>query len=337
MTGGGTGGHLSIIRAVKESLKSRDLNLIYIGSTKGQDKDWFKDDEDFKERYFLETQGVADRKLIGKVGSLYRIALATIQTISILKKNDAKVVFSVGGYSSAPTAFASKILSIPLVIHEQNAVLGSLNRFLKPYSCKFISSFRGDDSLSYPIKNIFFEKSRVRNSIKSVFFVGGSQGAVAINRLALSLAPELKKRDINIIHQAGERNIESVKKEYKKIGVDAEVFGFTDKMAHFMEKADFAVARAGASTLWELSANGLPTIFIPYPYAFKDHQYFNAKYLVDKKLAWVIRESEIDKEKILKTIFENEESLAQISESLIKMTPRSGSEDIVKEILNCMK
>ncbi len=89
--------------------------------------------------------------------------------------------------------------------------------------------------------------------------------------------------------------------------------------------------------LGTFSAKWITTIFIPYPYAFKDHQYFNAKYLVDKKLAWVIRESEIDKEKILKTIFENEESLAKISESLIKMTPRSGSKDIVKEILNCMK
>jgi UDP-N-acetylglucosamine--N-acetylmuramyl-(pentapeptide) pyrophosphoryl-undecaprenol N-acetylglucosamine transferase len=333
MTGGGTGGHLAIIRAVKDEFEGEEL--VYIGSTKGQDRDWFGDDESFGAKYFLETKGVANRGLFGKVASLFGIGVATIKTISILKKHKAKAVFSVGGYSSAPSAFASKILSIPLIIHEQNAVLGSLNRLLKPHSCKFISSFDEASSTPYPIKSIFFERARVREKVESVFFVGGSQGAVAINKLALSLAPELKSRGIKIIHQAGERNIDEVKEEYKKIGIEAEVFGFSNRIAEYMAEADFAVARAGASTLWELSANGVPTIFIPYPYAFADHQFHNAKYLVDRGLAWVKRESEIDNSKILEIIFESK--ISKISQELIETTPQNGAKEIAKEILGCIK
>ncbi len=97
--------------------------------------------------------------------------------------------------------------------------------------------------------------------------MGGSQGARTINRLALDLAPMLKDRGITIIHQAGEKNIQEVKQSYRDIGIEVDVFGFTQDLAQKMEQADFAVARAGASTLWELAAIACPTLFIPYPYA----------------------------------------------------------------------
>jgi UDP-N-acetylglucosamine--N-acetylmuramyl-(pentapeptide) pyrophosphoryl-undecaprenol N-acetylglucosamine transferase len=212
------------------------------------------------------------------------------------------------------------------VIHEQNAALGSLNRLLKPYAAAFISSYLEESPIqAYPIKQIFFGNAHIRKELKTIIFLGGSQGAKAINALALSLAPEIHKKGIRIIHQAGEKNIDEVREAYKDLGIEAEVFGFTTKLAEYMNEADFAIARAGASTLWELSATGLPTLYIPYPYAAGDHQYYNAKFFVDRGLAWVMRENEIDEGKVLSLLNEN---LEEKSRGLIAAVERDGSEQI---------
>ncbi len=329
MTGGGTGGHLAIIRAVKEQLKNE--NLIYIGSIKGQDKQWFGEDEGFRAKYFLSTQGVINQGILGKIKSLWMLGKATKTAMGLLKKHDAKVVFSVGGFSSAATAFAAKILHIPLVIHEQNAAIGSLNRLLKPFAASFISSYLQESPIkAYPVKEIFFENARVRQNVKSILFLGGSQGAKAINALALKIAPELQKRGIRIIHQAGEKNLDEVKKAYEALGIEAEVFGFTMKLAEYMKEADLAIARAGASTLWELSATGLPALFIPYPYAAGDHQYYNAKFLAEQNLAWLMRENEISEEKVIALL---DEDMDIKSQGLQHMVEKDGSRQIAQLLL----
>ena len=264
MTGGGTGGHLTIIKAVKEELL--DEELIYIGSTKGQDQKWFKEDKQFKEVYFLPTQGVVNQGFLGKIKSIAMLIKATIKARKILKNSNAKVVFCVGGFSAAPTSLAAITLDIPLVIHEQNASIGSLNRLLRPRAKAFISSYEESSPIkAYPIKKEYFEKSRIRTKVKTIMFLGGSQGAKAINELALKLAPTLKEKNIKIIHQAGERNIDEVEQAYKELGIEAEVFGFTTHLSDYMQQADFAIARSGASTLWELSAIACPALYIPYP------------------------------------------------------------------------
>ncbi len=326
MTGGGTGGHLAIIKAVKEHLD--DEELIYIGSTKGQDKQWFENDDDFTYKYFFETRGVVNQGASGKVKSLFMLAKATVKAIKLLKKHKAKVVFSVGGFSAAATAFAAKILGIPLVIHEQNAALGSLNKLLKPHAAAFISSYLEESPIkAYPIKQVFFENARIRDKVHTIIFLGGSQGAKAINSLALQIAPQLKERGIKIIHQAGQNNIDEVQKAYDDLGIEAEVFGFTDKLADYMNEADFAIARSGASTLWELSATAVPTLYIPYPYAASDHQFHNAQFLVEKDLAWIMRENEIDTEKVLALLDEN---LSDKSKGLMEIVEKNGSEKIAE-------
>jgi len=326
MTGGGTGGHLAIIKAVKEHL--HDEELIYIGSTKGQDKQWFEHDDDFAYTYFFETRGVVNQGALGKVKSLFMMAKATMQAVKLLRRHKAKVVFSVGGFSAAATAFAAKILRIPLVIHEQNAALGSLNKLLKPYATAFISSYLEESPIkAYPIKQIFFENARIRDKVNTIIFLGGSQGAKAINALALQIAPKLQERGIKIIHQAGQNNIDEVEKAYEDLGIEAEVFGFTDKLADYMNEADLAIARSGASTLWELSATAVPTLYIPYPHAASDHQFHNAQFLVEKDLAWIMREKEIDTEKVLALLDEN---LTDKSRGLIEIVEKSGSEKIAK-------
>ncbi len=324
MTGGGTGGHLTIIKAVKEHLKNEEL--IYVGSTKGQDKQWFGKDNDFSQKYFFETRGVVNQGALGKVKSLLMMVKAMFQSIKILRKHKAKVVFSVGGFSAAPMAFAAKLTGTPLVIHEQNAALGSLNKLLKPYATHFISSYLDESPIkAYPIKQIFFDNAHVRKELKTIIFLGGSQGAKAINNLALELAPTLKEKGIKIIHQAGAKNIEEVEKAYKELGIEAEVFGFTTKLADYMNEADFAIARSGASTLWELSATAVPTLYIPYPYAAKDHQFYNAQFLVEKNLAWLMREKEIAIDNVLKLL---DEDLSQKSQGLIEIVEKEGSQKI---------
>ena len=339
MTGGGTGGHLAIVRAVKEAyrgltsddnaqaLSSAGLTpLVYIGSTKGQDRQWFENDEDFDAVYFLDSKGVVNQKGFGKLGSMLLLWRAFWQARKLLKEHQTKVVFSVGGFSAAPTALAAKSLRIPLVIHEQNAALGSLNRLLKPYADVFISSYLEESPIkAYPVKEIFFQNARIRDKVRTVIFLGGSQGAKAINELALSIAPELDARGIRIIHQAGVNNIETVEKAYADLGIEAEVFGFTTKLAEYMKEADLAIARAGASTLWELAATALPTLFIPYPYAASDHQYHNAKFLVEKDLAWLMRENEIDTVKVLALL---DEDLSAKSRRLMESIEKGGSEEI---------
>ena len=324
MTGGGTGGHLTIIKAVKEVLNNH--KLIYIGSTKGQDRAWFAEDEQFASKYFLETQGVVNQGAFGKVKSLWMLLKAGLKARKILKEQHASVVFCVGGFSAAPTSLAAKSLGIPLVIHEQNAAIGSLNRLLRPYAHTFISSYEEESPIhAYPIKQEFFERSRIRTEIKTIIFLGGSQGARAINRLALDLAPILKERGISIIHQAGEKNLQEVRQSYRDIDVRAEVFGFTTQLAEYMQAADFAIARSGASTLWELAAIACPTLFVPYPYAAGDHQYYNAKFLEEQGLAWILREKELTTSKVLKLL---EAELEPISRGLQTIIEQDGATQI---------
>ncbi len=330
MTGGGTGGHLTIIKAVKEELL--DEELIYIGSTKGQDQKWFGEDKQFEEVHFLPTQGVVNQGFFGKIKSIIMLLNATLKARKILKKSNAKVVFCVGGFSAAPTSFASIWLGIPLIIHEQNGAIGSLNRLLRSRAKAFISSYEKKSPIkAYPIKKEYFEKSRIRDKVKTIMFLGGSQGAKAINELALKLAPTLKERSIKIIHQAGERNIEEVQKAYKELGIEAEVFGFSTKISDFMQEADFAIARSGASTLWELSAMACPALYIPYPYAAGDHQFYNAKFLVDQEVAWIMREREIDTDKVIALLDEN---MTSKSEKLQKMIEKDGALQIAKLLKN---
>ena len=326
MTGGGTGGHLAIIKAVKEHLS--DEELIYVGSTKGQDKQWFEHDDDFSQKYFFDTRGVVNQGGLGKIKSLFMMGGAMLKAMKLIRKHKAKVVFSVGGFSAAPMAFAAKLTGTPLVIHEQNAALGSLNKLLKPYATHFISSYLVESPIkAYPIKEVFFENAHLRSKVKTIIFLGGSQGAKAINTLALDIAPKLKEKGIRIIHQAGVNNVQEVEKAYADLGIEAEVFGFTTKLAEYMNEADFAIARSGASTLWELSATAVPTLYIPYPYAASDHQYYNAQFLVEKNLAWIMRESKINNEKVLSLL---DEDLSIVSQGLMDIVEKDGSQKIAK-------
>ncbi len=332
ITGGGTGGHLAIANALKEELNSRGLKPIFIGSKNGQDKSWFENDQGFEKTYFLDSKGVVNRRGIKKLLVLKDIIKSAFTCKDIFKKHNVKAVFCVGGYSAAPASFASLLTRTPLYIHEQNAVIGTLNKILKPFSKEFFSSYDKNSKVKeYPVSDKFFTSRRVRDELKTIIFLGGSQGANFINKLAMKLAPRLLENNINIIHQTGKNDYSICKEFYEKNFLHVECFAFSKTLLDSLKKADFAVSRAGASTLWELSANSLPTLFIPYPHAAKNHQYFNAKVLVDKNATLLKTEDELD-DKILWKIIEDL-NIEQISKNLSIIIKKDGIKIVADIIL----
>ena len=332
VTGGGTGGHLKVADAFIEEFYKRGINIIFIGSSNGQDKSWFENDIRIKEKYFLDTRGVVNKKGFGKIASLFNIFSKTIYCLNLYFKYKIKVVISVGGFSAAPATFASILKrDCKLYIHEQNSKMGKLNELTSKFATEVFSSF-DDNSLvkDYPVSNEFFNFSRVREKVKTVAFFGGSQGAICINDFALKVASKLNEMGIKIIHQTGKNDFERVKNEYKKLNINADVFDFSKQIPLKMSQADFAVSRAGASTLWELCANHLPTLFVPYKYAASDHQYYNAKVLKDKNLCFLQREDELSEEYFFEAL---NSDIHKISIELISSINPNATSQIVDIIL----
>lgn len=329
LTGGGTGGHLVIAQALKEAALQRGLEVYYFGSTYGQDRSWFEKDSDFTKSYFFNTSGVVNKGKIGRVWALLGIALAFFKARKLLKKHQIEALVSVGGYSAAPASFAATTLKIPFYIHEQNATMGKLNKILKPKASKLFSSYY-ENPVSYPVRDIFFEHKRQRDAVKRVIFLGGSQGAKSINDLAISLAPALQAKGIAITHQSGKADYERVKEAYEALGIKVELFDFTTKIAEYLQQADLAVCRAGAGTVWELTAMQMPAIFIPYPYAAGDHQAANAQSHVDHEASWMMREDAIDEAKILEII---ESGVGLQSQRLATLLKPHGALEIIDIIL----
>lgn len=330
ITGGGTGGHLMIAEALVEAAVADGHEAIFIGSTHGQDRKYFQDHSSFTHVYFLETTGVVNQQGLGKLKALYKIFLAYLQSRKLLKEHNIQATYSVGGFSAAPASLASLSRFIPLFIHEQNAVEGRLNALLKPYAKRFISAYDKNSPIGgYPVRDVFYKKARLREELKTIIFLGGSHGAKAINDLALSVAHKLHKRGIHIIHQAGEADYERVKLEYEKLGVEVELYAFTKELDSLVAKADLAVSRAGASTLWELTANGCPAFYIPYPYAAGDHQYYNAAFIVENELGWCEREGENLRSRLLQVI---KEPLAQKSEKLLAYTSKDVAAKMIRDL-----
>jgi UDP-N-acetylglucosamine--N-acetylmuramyl-(pentapeptide) pyrophosphoryl-undecaprenol N-acetylglucosamine transferase len=166
--------------------------------------------------------------------------------------------------------------------------------------------------------------------LQTIIFLGGSHGAKAINDLALSVAQNLKLKNINIIHQSGENDYERVKNEYEKLGIEVELYAFTKELYKLISKADLAISRAGASTLWELTASGLVSLFIPYPYAAGDHQYHNARFIVENNLGWCERESENLKKKLLNIL---DADLEVKSKSLLHYSHKDVAKKMIQNVI----
>lgn len=331
ITGGGTGGHLIIAKVFAKILKNSGAKVAFIGSTNGQDRAWFEKSELFDERYFLQSGGVVNKSGIAKIYALLNIFKLSLKCTGIFKSFKPDAVISVGGYSASPASFAAILTRVPLFIHEQNALTGKLNRLIKPFAKGFYSSYE-ELKFSYPVDEKFFDLARDRSELKTVIFLGGSQGASFINSLAISLVSMLTKDGINIIHQCGKKEFESLREIYQKLGISVDLFAFSDEIYTKIAKADICVARSGASSLWELVANRLPAIFIPYPYAANNHQFLNAKFLAGENLAKICLQNEASADKIYTLI--KEYDIKSTSKVLKGQISKDGANLIIKDILS---
>lgn len=330
VTGGGTGGHLAVARSFIDELYERGYKVIFIGSTKGADRDWFANYEKIELKYFLETKGVVNQNFLGKFASLFKIIKEAFFCKNIMQQYGVKKVISVGGFSAASASFGAIIGGLELFIHEQNSVMGNLNKITSKFAKEVFSSYDLNSSIKdYPINQKFFDFQRVRKEIKTIIFLGGSQGATAINNFAMEIAPTLQEKNIQIIHQTGKNDLEKCKLFYKESGIDATVFDFDKNILEYMDKADFAVSRSGASSLWELCALGIPTLFIPYPHASLNHQYYNAKFLLESNLCLLRLQNQLDK-KVLEEIFNTD--IETISGNLINTIKQDGVKQIIDRI-----
>lgn len=329
-TGGGTGGHLVIALSLAEAAKAKGHRVMFIGSMSGQDRQWFSDSVLFEQTHFLDTTGVVNKKGFGKFGALWKIFKAVLESRRLIRTFNADAVVSVGGFSAAPAALASVTMKMPLYIHEQNAITGKLNKILRPYAKRFFSSYEeGANHCDYPVNPVYFEHARVRDGVKTVIFLGGSQGAKFINDLALEIAPWLQSGGISIIHQCGAKEEDRVRSAYRELGIDAEVYGFTTNIAKLIARSDFAISRSGASTLWELCAAQVPTFYIPFPHAAADHQFHNAQYILKYDCGWCERQSDDLSLKLQEAILSD---IRPKSERLARLIAPDGALHIIETI-----
>jgi UDP-N-acetylglucosamine--N-acetylmuramyl-(pentapeptide) pyrophosphoryl-undecaprenol N-acetylglucosamine transferase len=210
-----------------------------------------------------------------------------------------------GGYVTGPGGVAARILGIPLVIHEQNAIAGMTTRLLAPIANAVCESFPNTlkgkhvHTTGNPVRaDIVFlpmpeQRYAERTGPLRLLVLGGSLGAQVINETvpkALALLPDTH---FDVWHQAGAQHSEPTQALYESLGVKGRVVPFIDNMAEAYAWADVVICRAGALTIAELIAAGLPALLIPYPLAVDDHQTYNGRALVDAQSAWMIQQSQL--------------------------------------------
>jgi UDP-N-acetylglucosamine--N-acetylmuramyl-(pentapeptide) pyrophosphoryl-undecaprenol N-acetylglucosamine transferase len=296
----GTGGHIFPGLAVAEVLRRRGVEVSWLGTPNGLENRLVPAAGFELQR--ITIAGLRGRGLAGWLAAPWRILKAFFQARRLLVRDRPDCVLSMGGYVAGPGGLAARFSGIPLVIHEQNAVAGLTNRWLRPLSQRVMTGFPetlpGGEHVGNPVRADIAglpepdRRFAGRQGPLKLLVVGGSLGARAFARVvpqALSRLPESRRPQV--LHQAG-RQLEVTREAYAAAGVNGEVVEFIDDMAAAWAEADLAICRAGALTVAELAAAGLASVLVPFPYAVDDHHYDNAGYLADGRAAWRIRESD---------------------------------------------
>jgi UDP-N-acetylglucosamine--N-acetylmuramyl-(pentapeptide) pyrophosphoryl-undecaprenol N-acetylglucosamine transferase len=222
------------------------------------------------------------------------------------------VVAGVGGYASVPVMLAAWLMRLPTVILEQNALPGFTNRVLGrlvrrvviafPHASKFFKA-KKVQMLGNPVRKALvdnFLRSREDQDGHHLLVFGGSQGARILNQVVPEAVGMLKERfpSFHVVHQTGEAEQGEVETRYQDLGIQAQVLPFIDDMASAYRKADIVVCRSGATTVAELSLCRKPAILIPFPHAADNHQEVNARALVDAGAGVMIRQSELNADRL---------------------------------------
>lgn len=347
---GGTGGHLFPGLAVARKLREKKKNseVIFIGKKKGWETE-IVSREGFK-FISISAGGWLGKSPGKKIYSALESLRGFRQSFFILKRLRPQVVIGMGGYVSGSFLLASRIFGFSTIIHEQNLVPGLTNRIL--------ARFVDEIAVSFPESNRFFPRGRVRvtgnpvreeigksgagrwksKNKRTLLIMGGSQGAHRINLVLAEASGFLKGKmgSWQIIHLSGKEDYDLMVRTYKKAGMEALVHPFLQRIGEAYGEADLVVARAGATTLAEITVCGLPAIFIPYSLATKHHQEKNARWLEGKGAAITLREEELTGERLAGTILSlmaDEERLSLMAENSRRWSKPQAAEEVVERIL----
>lgn len=304
---GGTGGHIFPALSVAEYVRAHGWNVVWLGSQAGMEARIVA-----PRGYtmaWIRFSGVRRRGVVPLALLPVNLLIAFWQSARAIFAHRPDVVLGMGGYIAFPGGMMASLFNRPLVLHEQNSIAGLANRVLSQVADKVLVAFPG------ALKNGEWTGNPVRGDIAAIappeprfaeragplrlLVLGGSQGASALNDVvprALALMPDASRPLIT--HQAGTAHIETVRENYERAGVRAEILAFIDDMAARYAEVDVLVCRAGASTIAELAAAGVASVLIPFPHAVDDHQTTNARFLSERGGALLIPQSELTPEKL---------------------------------------
>lgn len=318
ISGGGTGGHiypaLALIREIKKDIK--DAEFLYIGTESGLENQLVpRENIPFKS---IHITGFKRKLSFENIKTVFRFLKGVKDSKKILREFKADVVIGTGGYVCGPVVYAAAKLGIPTIIHEQNSVPGLTNKFLSKYVDKIAICFKEAGSFFPQEKVVLTGNPRasevigkdgikgrlsagLRTNIPVVLIVGGSRGAKPINEAVLKSLAQLGEKPYQILYVTGEVHYQEVKKEVELIGNPKNVIikPFIHNMPEILAGTDVTVARAGATTLAELTSLGIPSILIPSPYVTNNHQEKNARSLSDHGAAELLLEKELTGKKLV--------------------------------------
>jgi len=304
---GGTGGHIFPGLAVAESLREAGWRVHWLGVPGNMESQWVP------QRGFafepVEFGGVRGKGVVSLALLPMRLLIAFWQSIQVVRRVKPDVVVGLGGYITFPGGMMSVLLGKPLVLHEQNSVAGMANRVLAGVADCIFTAFpnvlKKAVWVGNPLRQDFLNKPAPaerfagRSGPLKLWVVGGSLGAQALNEIvpkALALLPE-HKRPV-VVHQSGTKQIDALRANYEKAGVQAELTPFIEDTAEAFAQADVIICRSGASTVTEIAAIGAAAIYVPFPFAVDDHQTTNAQFLVAQGGGWLMPQADLTPESL---------------------------------------
>ncbi len=302
---GGTGGHIFPGLAVADEMRAAGWDVIWMGGRGGMEERLVPP-RGYKTAW-IRARAARGKGLLQKVLLPANLLLSFWESARHLRRVRPNVVLGLGGYVAFPGGMMASLLDRPLALHEQNAIAGLANRVLAGISDKVMVAFPG------ALKNAEWTGNPVRAEIAAmaspddrfrdragplrILVVGGSLGAQALNE-AMPKAIALLQDKPAVVHQSGDKHLQALTQHYDEAGVRGELVAFIDDMARRYAEADLVICRAGAVTIAELSAGGMASILVPFPFAVDDHQTANARFLADAGAALLVPQKELTAQKL---------------------------------------
>jgi UDP-N-acetylglucosamine--N-acetylmuramyl-(pentapeptide) pyrophosphoryl-undecaprenol N-acetylglucosamine transferase len=311
---GGTGGHVYPALALARALRARSWQIVWLGTRRGIEARLVPAEQ--IPIAWLSVGGLRGKGFLALLAAPWRLLRALFEARAAIRRYQPVIVVGLGGFASGPGGVAAWLARRPLLIHEQNAVAGFTNRCLARLARRvlaaFPSSFRAGIAatvIGNPVRADIaalpppVERFGRRSGALHILVIGGSQGAVKLNRIVPQGIAKLGSGvKLDIWHQSGERWLEQARRFYADAAVAARVEPYIEHMAEAYAWADLVICRAGALTVSELAAVGLGAVLVPFAAAVDNHQTRNAEYLVGAGAAVLIPEAELDAERLAREL-----------------------------------